>query len=254
MSHPDINIKFKAEDLICSICFDLLNKEIYTCMNSHFICGKCFKLMNKTECPTCKSQQGFSRYIFLEQSIKPHLVKCPNDGCPQMIFKFDRDHAEECIYGNFVCPFCNQNVSNIKLHYSTFCSRRFYIHHDTTLLSTSFRLRELNSPTIYTIVSRYNIIIYPKEHIYIIYIIAINDKYCNKKITISSSNQIGECKINANISIVKKLEQWTFPRMFGNSLIFDEVQEVPVQKQQRSNNSDDLILQLLRALNGNYES
>ena len=53
---------------------------------------------------------------------------------------------------------------------------------------------------------------------------------------------------------MKKLEQWTFPRMFGNSLIFDEVQEVPVQKQQRSNNSDDLILQLLRALNGNYES
>ena len=107
-----ISSKFKKEELVCSICEDYLNKQIYRCIEGpHYVCGECHKKIKN--CPICR-EYLVVRFNYLEEELKSHLTNCRNfdTGCTEKIYPWDLNHLDDCKFAPLICPFCETKVEH----------------------------------------------------------------------------------------------------------------------------------------------
>lgn len=167
MATIDVVQSFTKEDLICTICLEYLNKEIYQCPSGpHYTCLNCSKLI--TECPICRAKDKMVRLISLEQAIQKYLIKCNffDNGCNEKIFEWDTSHKLICKFRSFDCPVCNKKIENKHENFINhlmdgFCKFQFAKSH-FSIKKPKFKCTIVErSATVIEIVNRYLILIIP---------------------------------------------------------------------------------------------
>ena len=99
--------KINKEDLICYICFYILNNPI-SCSdkkNSHSFCKECIDtfLKGNNKCPVCKLTFEYKINNNLKNELNNLSFKCQfkNEGCDEILFYSDYlDHINNCKYNN----------------------------------------------------------------------------------------------------------------------------------------------------------
>ena len=103
----NINNKENIEDLICSICFNVLKNPI-SCSdkkNSHSFCKECIDafLKENNKCPLCKIIFEYKINNNLQKELNKLSFKCQfkNEGCNEILFYSDYlNHIFNCKYNN----------------------------------------------------------------------------------------------------------------------------------------------------------
>ncbi|KAL9654018.1 hypothetical protein ABK040_014227 [Willaertia magna] len=147
-----IHLSFSKEDLICCVCYDSLNKEIFQCFNgNHFVCKECFDKIcknNVASCPICKESKSMVRNVLLEQQLNQFKKPCPNVkfGCNVKLFDWDLEsHLKgNCLYHPVKCPLCQQHEitkKNFENHVTGVCQYKFIIEKKEHQIATSFKTK-----------------------------------------------------------------------------------------------------------------
>ena len=103
----NIITKKNTEDLICSICFNVLKNPI-SCSdkkNSHSFCKECIDMFLKenSKCPICKLAFEYIINNNLKNELNNLSFKCQfkNEGCSEILFYLDYlNHIDNCKYNN----------------------------------------------------------------------------------------------------------------------------------------------------------
>ena len=103
----NIIIKTNIEDLICSICFNILNNPI-SCSdkkNSHAFCKECIDIFleENNKCPICKLVFEYKINNNLKNELNNLSFKClfKNEGCEEILYYSDYlNHNNNCKYNN----------------------------------------------------------------------------------------------------------------------------------------------------------
>ena len=105
--------KKNTEDLICSICYNILKNPI-SCSdkkNSHSFCKECIDIFLKEniKCPLCKLIFEYKNNNNLKNELNELSFNCQfkKEGCNEILFYSDYlDHINNCKYNNIKCE-CN---------------------------------------------------------------------------------------------------------------------------------------------------
>ena len=104
-----INKNIKYLDLICPICYNILNepKCCSSKKNCHYFCKKCIDeyLKNKDNCPICKNKFQYIENKEIFKLLNNLLFKCifHKEGCRIISNYLDYfNHIKKCIYGNLL--------------------------------------------------------------------------------------------------------------------------------------------------------
>ena len=112
--------KKNKEDLICYICYNILNNPI-SCSdktNSHSFCKECIDIFLKdnNKCPLCKLKFEYKINNNLKNELNNLSFKCPfkNEGCNEILFYSEYlNHIINCKYNNIQYE-CNVNKYDYK--------------------------------------------------------------------------------------------------------------------------------------------
>ena len=111
--------KDNIEDLICPICFNILNNPI-SCSNnknSHSFCKECIDqyIKGNNKCPTCKINFGYKINKELNDLLNNLSFEClfKKEGCNDILFYSEYlNHINNCKYDNNIVYECNIKKSN----------------------------------------------------------------------------------------------------------------------------------------------
>lgn len=101
--------KFVLDQIMCTICANLMSGHIYQCQNGHTVCHQCQPKL--TACHMCRVTPMTGRCLVLEQLRAVMDLPCKYDGCGHTAKGIDAwlAHKSECKFNEFRCPFeeCN---------------------------------------------------------------------------------------------------------------------------------------------------
>lgn len=113
------------DDYRCPCCMIYIYNN-YQCGNGHNLCNECY--LKVTECPICRVKG--MRKSKIGSDILKKECKNKSRGCEMQLYHFDDDHEIDCIFKQFHCKFCNNNINDdninlIRNHYESNCANIF---------------------------------------------------------------------------------------------------------------------------------
>ncbi len=195
----------KTDDYRCPCCMNFIYIR-YICDNKHSICGNCYMKISK--CPLCRCE-NIKKTDIDTQNILNKECKNKINGCSLVLYQFDNEHEEDCLYNPMQCKFCHINILNnhVADHFEHFCVNQFKIStymSNNTKSETTGRKYVVNGKTelsLFDIDGEYIVIVVPKmlQKKFDFYVFSTNNKYrlSNYKINILSpaGNTLSESSI-----------------------------------------------------------
>lgn len=204
----------------CPCCLNFIYDD-YECDNHHHICGNCF--MKVKQCPLCRNENINESTTI--NNIERKECKNKTEGCNLSPYIFDNEHELDCLYNEWNCKFCNNNIKNISFdsiinHYESNCTNIFNIvkyenNKESEKEGRKYDIQLKPELSLLNIDNQYIIIVVPKTLRVNFIIFSVNNKYklSNYKIKI---NELNETFIH-----YKRMEDLYIPRenISSNNLI-----------------------------------
>eukprot|EP00475_Leptophrys_vorax_P000680 TRINITY_DN10384_c0_g2_i1.p1 TRINITY_DN10384_c0_g2~~TRINITY_DN10384_c0_g2_i1.p1 ORF type:complete len:490 (-),score=129.06 TRINITY_DN10384_c0_g2_i1:1155-2624(-) len=104
---------FNRDDLLCAVCMEYPESQIFQCANGHLLCNACHQRIvdsEKSVCPSCRVKMSAdqpNRNLFAESVLANVQVTCSNAGCSdKLLFGKLKEHVEKlCEYRPALCKY-----------------------------------------------------------------------------------------------------------------------------------------------------